>query len=438
MPGKHGEHFRQNQQHRQQPHITQGAAVQSSVHDPYRGILILGYCRVWRLVWWILGFALVVYLIVIMCTGMTNRMFYIRPDWHMGKLDPHLDFAAIANPNMTSAGRWSRFKGPARDVNRLVFWEFLLRMVPIALAAQTILMSIDFSHYHLYAQPLVNLYQGPSLAQDTILLDYMTRSSLAALLQAWDLCHHKVFYFAIVELMGPVINLIPVGLLSLTSRDGIIYGRFSPGFVIATIVAMTVYLLSYVVGFFSIKQRFPRWQTSLIDIWALCFSSHLARYPEFSECGPGWTKKDLEASLQLRNNRYMLGLITGADGLQRVGFDVATVGRQQVSSGQGTVLYVSPGSKTASHCHRCVADEDYHRRPEVKEREELLQRQYRDWHDPVALSRGFSTSRRQPNGTIASSVAMGGAPGSSGNAVPVQEGIAVHGNYSGAHDTDET
>lgn len=368
------------------------------MRDPYRANPILDYGRYFRYFWWFSGLAVLLCLITVLCLGITKQMFLIHPDWSFHRADGPLDFAEIADPGMSSVGKgsmWTIWTGPTRDANRLALWSIILRSVPAIFAGSVFLMSADFSHYHLYAQPLANMYTGPSPARDTILLDYMTKSSKAALLQAWNLGHWKVLYFGILALTGSAALLLPVGMLSLTIKDGVIYGRFSPGFVVSTALILGVYLISYAVGYFSTKRRFPHWETSLIDIWALCFFSHLAQYPEFSECGPGWTKSDLEASLQLRNDQYLLGLCTGTDGVQRIGFDVATIGRQQMSSGLDTVLYVSPERKTTSHCHLCADNERYHLRPDVKERNQLLRRQYQDWCEPIGLSRGFDATNHQ-------------------------------------------
>ena len=259
-------------------------------------------------------------------------------------------------------------------------------MLPTGIAGLLIFRSIVFNRFHLYTQPLVEMYNGPSSAEKTILLDYLTLSPLAVILQAWDHRHWKVLYFAILNMLAPTLQLIPAGILMMTSKDDVIYGSFSRGFLISAIVVLAVYLGSFIFAYFSMKRRFPRWGTSLINIWAMCFSSHLARYPEFAECGPGWTKKDLAASLQLRCDEFALGLCNGVDGVARVGFDTATIGRDKLPT--YAVWYVYNEKPIAvAHCYHCSDDPKFHELADAMKQTQLLSRHYKDHIPPIESGR---------------------------------------------------
>jgi hypothetical protein len=363
----------------------------TEMYYPYRSLPILNFGVWFTLGYYILGACLLVAMIATAILGMMERMFTIDVHGNFGKANPALDLADVFDRNMTTSRTgFSWLRGPQDEIYRLLLWNFILRMLPTAIASTLIFMSVMFDRFHLYTQPLVEMYNGPSSAEKTILLDYLTLSPLAVLLQAWNHRHWKVLYFATLSLLGPALQLIPAGVLLLTSKEDVIYGSFSRALLISAIAILAVYLGSYIFAYFSIKRRFPRWGTSLIDIWALCFSSHLARYPEFSECGPAWTKKDLAASLQLRYDEFSLGLCTGADGLQRVGFDTASVGREHKPT--RAVLFVKTKKNEpvdTAHCYRCADDPDIHESAAAQKQSRLLEQHYRDYASPIECERGL-------------------------------------------------
>lgn len=363
----------------------------TDMYYPYRSLPILNF-GVWFTVgYYILGACLLMAMVATAVFGLMERMFTIDVHGNFGKAACTLELGDVFDRNMTTSRTgFSWLRGPQDEIYRLLLWNFILRMLPTAVASTLIFMSVMFDRFHLYTQPLVEMYNGPSSAEKTILLDYLTLSPLAVLLQAWNHRHWKVLYFAILSLLGPVLQLIPAGVLLLTSKEDVIYGSFSRALLISAIVILAVYLGSYLFAYFSIKRRFPRWGTSLIDIWALCFSSHLARYPEFSECGPAWTKKDLAASLQLRYDEFSLGLCTDADGVQRVGFDTASVGREHKPT--RAVLFVKTKKKEpveTAHCYRCAEDPNIHKSAAAQKQSRLLRLHYRDYASPIECERGL-------------------------------------------------
>lgn len=361
--------------------------------SPYRGLPILAYNGANRLVYWALGVGLGLVLVALIATKATQRVFMIRPPAHFSWADPTVRFEDIATANTTSSGEVWWFQGSDSARFRLAGWSLLLRSVPMMLATVAINLIIDFNSYHLYAQPLTDLYQGPSSAEETILLDYQTAASFSVLLKSWELGHRKVFYFALLNLLAPALALAPVSMAALSIRDEVIYGRMNTGLVACTVLILAIYLSSYVFAVLSANRRFPRAGTSLIDTWMMCYSSRLAEYPEFRDCGPTWTKADLAASLQLRHDRYLLGICTGVDGKDRVGFDVATIERREQST--QAVAFVTPRTSAKAHCHLCVKDETYHDRTEVAEKQALLSDHYKDYVEPIKLPRPFEEDQVQ-------------------------------------------
>jgi hypothetical protein len=354
---------------------------------PYRFLPILSFGRAIWMAKAALGGCLLVAIVAVACVQLTSQLFTIDQGNGFGMANETLLLANVSNPNLTAAGSIFFLRGSQEEQDRLTLWNFILRTIPVTVAGMIILISGHFSRYHNYIRPFQEMLTGPSPANTTILLDYMTLSGISILLQAWEHCHWKVLSFAMLNMLGPIAMLVPTGMLILTSKDGVIYGSFSRGFVIASAVVLAIYLGAYVYGYCTAKQRYPRWGTSLIDIWALCFSSRLAHYPEFAECRPGWTKKDMVATLQLRSDKYLLGVVRGTDGLERAGFEVATIDRQENST--GAVLYVSPKHPYGYwHCAACSVDDTYHVRTD-QARLRLLKQHYRFLDEPIDLPRGF-------------------------------------------------
>lgn len=362
---------------------------------PYRFLPVLGFGRAMWMAKAALGLCLLLAMIAVACIKLTSQLFMIDRDNGFGMANETLVLANVSNPNLTAAGSVFYLRGSQSEEDRLLLWNFILRTIPVTVAGLVILVSGHFSRYHNYIQPFKEMLTGPSPANTTILLDYMTLSGASIITQAWEHRHWKVFSFAILSMLGPLAQLVPTGMLILTSKDDIIYGSFSRGFVIASILVLTVYLGAYIYGYCTAKQRYPRWGTSLIDIWALCFSSRLARYPEFAECRPGWTKKDMVATLQLRSDRYLLGVVRGTDGKERAGFEVATIDRQEMPT--SAVRYVSSKHPHGrSHCSACAVDSVCHGGADV-ERLRLLRQHYNNLPEPINFSRGFEHDDAAPS-----------------------------------------
>lgn len=355
--------------------------------SPYRGLPILAYNGINRMIYWVLGTGLTILFLALAVTKVSKRVFMIQPPAQFQWADPAVRFDDIATINTTSSGEFWFFQGTSSEYVRLAGWTVTLRSLPMFPATVAINLSIDFNRYHLYAQPLTDMYKGPSSAEETILLDYQTAASFGVLLRSWDLGHRKVFYFALLNLLAPLVALAPVGMSALSIKDEVIYGQMNTGLVVTTVAVLAIYLSSYVFAILSANRRFPRAGTSLIDTWMMCYSSRLARYPEFRDCGPTWTKADLAASLQLRHDKYLLGICTGIDGKDRVGFDVATIERREQAT--RAVTFVAPRSRAKGHCHLCVEDESYHEKTEVAEKEALLSHHHKEYVEPIKLPRPF-------------------------------------------------
>ncbi|KAK6854702.1 hypothetical protein PG995_009795 [Apiospora arundinis] len=189
----------------------------------------------------------------------------------------------------------------------LVLWSALLRSAPLFVMGLAVGELAVYDYHHRWSQPLLNMYRGPALANKTLLLDYMTPSTLGVLTRAWEHGEWKVFYYALLNALVPLLRLLPVGILTMINIGSGIVCQFSPEFLVATIIMLTVVVASQVSAWCSRQRRFPRGGTSLLDIWLLCSRSKLVKNPEFSECGPLWTKEDLSSTIHLRHDKYQLG-----------------------------------------------------------------------------------------------------------------------------------
>jgi hypothetical protein len=110
--------------------------------------------------------------------------------------------ANVSNPNLTAAGSIFFLRGSQEEQDRLTLWNFILRTIPVTVAGMIILISGHFSRYHNYIRPFQEMLTGPSPANTTILLDYMTLSGISILLQAWEHCHWKVLSFAMLNMLA--------------------------------------------------------------------------------------------------------------------------------------------------------------------------------------------------------------------------------------------
>ncbi|KAK8071211.1 phosphoribosylaminoimidazole-succinocarboxamide synthase [Apiospora hydei] len=217
------------------------------------------------------------------------------------------------------------------NVPMLSGWNIVLRSIPIATINYIYgrLLRKDFQHR--FAQPLKNMRFGPADADTTILLDYLTPQPLSVLSQSWGHSHWKVFYYATLNMLVPILQLTPVGNLTITevttADSSVAVCEPSLAFIATTLALLVIVLLSCALPWLDKTLYFPRGGTTLIDLWLMCCHSRFVRDPVFSRCDPLWTKASLASSLRTRYDKYLLGAIDASDGTERMGFEVAEKGR---------------------------------------------------------------------------------------------------------------
>ncbi|KAK8044809.1 hypothetical protein PG993_004833 [Apiospora rasikravindrae] len=284
----------------------------------------------------------------------------------------------------------------------LILWSVILRSLSMFVIGLAVGQLAIYDYHHRWSQPLLNMYQGPAAAERTLLLDYLTTSTLGVLIRAWENGEWKGFYYSALNVLIPFWRLLPVGILSMVDITSGTVCEFSPIFLIATIIMLAVVLASQATAWCSRKRLFPRGGTSLLDVWLLCFRSRLVQNPEFSECGPLWTKEDLSSTLRLRHDKYLLGAISELDGDDaRMGFDIAEVRRESFPT--HFVSYVHPrrdrSTRThpVAHCRRCVDRDQDH---EVTREKRIQHDYYAVQAEPINKRRIFEDEfdRRYPGG----------------------------------------
>ncbi|KAK6850930.1 hypothetical protein PG987_000564 [Apiospora arundinis] len=264
----------------------------------------------------------------------------------------------------------------------LVIWSGVLRSGPLFVIGMVIGQLAIYDYHHRWSQPLLNMYRGPEVADRTILLDYMTPSTMGVMTRAWEHDDWKVFYYALLNKLVPLLRLLPVGVLGMINTGSGIYCEFSLTFLIATILMLTVVTGSQLGALRSKRRMFPRGGTSLLDVWLLCFRSHLARNPEFSECGPLWTKEDLSSTLHLRHDKYILGALSDDEEDAKMGFDIAEKWRESFPT--SFVFYVDPRTHERSDRNPVVDSKD-----KDKGKGPLLSNYYSKRKEPINIKRSF-------------------------------------------------
>ncbi|KAK8084498.1 hypothetical protein PG997_005769 [Apiospora hydei] len=243
--------------------------------------------------------------------------------------------------------------------SNLILWSVTLRSLPMFVIGMAVGQLAIYDYHHRWSQPLLNMYQGLAAAERTLLLDYLTPSTLGVLTRAWENGEWKVFYYSLLNVLIPLWRLLPVGILSMVN-----------------ITSGTP------------DEAVPRGGTSLLDVWLLCFRSRLVQNPEFSECGPLWTKEDLSSTLRLRHDKYLFGAISGLEeDDHRMGFDIAELRRE--SFWTEFVFYVDPRTHQLSQSRHRVDAKSKEGKSNANEKDILLHNYYTTREEPINLRRRF-------------------------------------------------
>ncbi|KAK8053362.1 hypothetical protein PG996_012663 [Apiospora saccharicola] len=335
-------------------------------------------------------------LVYIAVSGLISRQFLIQD----GIFTDVTNTFKFTNSNLTSDlapnQKLSAQSASGDEISsNLIIWSIILRSLPMFVIGLAVSQLAIYDYHYRWSQPLLNMYQGPAVADRTLLLDYMTPSTLGVLARAWEHGEWKVFYYSLLNALIPLLRLLPVGVLNMVDIKSGALCEFSPEFLYATIIMLAVVLASQASAWCRRKRLFPRGGTSLLDIWLLCFRSRLVQNPEFSECGPSWTKEDLSSTLRLRHDKYLLGAISEQDDGDdnRMGFDIAEVRRE--SFWTRFVSYVDPSTHQLSHCRCCIDENGEHGNCEADEKQVLLHNYYAAREEPINMRRMFEEEFEQ-------------------------------------------
>jgi hypothetical protein len=187
----------------------------------------------------------------------------------------------------------------------------LLRVLPIGVVGLGGSFIAHLDIHHRWIQPFTNMYEKPSSAADSLLLDYMTVSPLEVLPQAWAKGHLKVVYFGVLSALNWVPPLTIVGLCTVNETGSGVVVQLSPVFASFAVIWIGVYMYSLSFFWPPPKRRLPRNVGSLYDLFCFFYASELREHPMFSRaaCSKHDTKEKLHARLRLIEEDFSFGLL---------------------------------------------------------------------------------------------------------------------------------
>jgi hypothetical protein len=155
------------------------------------------------------------------------------------------------------------------------------------------------------------MYEKPSSAPDSLLLDYMTVSPLEVIPQAWTKGHLKVVYFGVLSALNWVPPLTIVGLCTVNETGSGVVVQLSPTVALFAVICLSVYIYSLFSFWSPPKRRLPRHVGSLYDLFCFFYDSELRWHPMFSRAAYSKrsTKEQLHARLCLVKEKFSFGLL---------------------------------------------------------------------------------------------------------------------------------
>jgi hypothetical protein len=296
------------------------------------------------IVYWICIVILLGWLVLcplLLGSGFVQYNFALLRDWSLLRADKlangtYTVTGAATNVTLTPAGSGFFFSGDdnisTQRRARLILANFLLRFLPTyTLSIVALQMSVQDS-YHRFAQPLYNMSQKPSLAMDSLPMDYLTKSPFQVTLQAFQKRQWKVFVYSLLGSAPEFLMLLPYGLLTLVDTGSFILCQFSIPAASGTCVLIILWLTVLLSTWPTQRRRVPRLFMSLLDIWSLFHKSHFVKDACYSRCEPHWTKQHLHGEIFGRTHRYLLGRCKSEDGKVRIGVDVCKYGPAAVTT----------------------------------------------------------------------------------------------------------
>jgi hypothetical protein len=187
----------------------------------------------------------------------------------------------------------------------------LLRLLPIYVVGLGGQFIANLDIHHRWIQPFTNMYEKPSSAPDSLLLDYMTVSPLEVIPQAWTKGHLKVVYFGVLSALNWVPPLTIVGLCTVNETGSGVVVQLSPTVALFAVICLSVYIYSLFSFWSPPKRRLPRHVGSLYDLFCFFYDSELRWHPMFSRAAYSKcsTKEQLHARLCLVKEKFSFGLL---------------------------------------------------------------------------------------------------------------------------------
>lgn len=316
--------------------------------SPY---LFYPWTSIWYFSYFVILAALLVMFSVMTGTGYLQHGAVLWGNWTIERLDHVANVTTLTGSrNITLEYSGSEFwikpsnsSAVASDTKRVVHLllaNFVLRSVPLYLLS-LVAFGMSFLDARFRSmQPYYNMSRQSVDAADSILLDFASRSPFEVTSEAFTKRYWKVFAYSLLGSAPEFLMLIPYGLLDMTSVDDIIICQFSMVSFCGTCVLIVVYLAVLLLSWPREQRALPRLGISLLDTMILCQHSYLARDPIFGICKPRWTKKKFVGALENEDYQMLMGIRTGTDGKERIGFDISRYGPEQIDTSH--VQWVRP------------------------------------------------------------------------------------------------
>ena len=212
--------------------------------------------------------------------------------------------------------------------------DTIIAVIPAAINSLLSAIWFNADLFYRTAEPLAGM-ATPQLAQENILLDYVSPDPVSLIASALGKWHWRVAYFALLPLVAPYMSVFAVNIFQLSRGDEVDHLRLVPTNFYVSIAALSYYGISFVLVRPSIRYRFPRTVLSISDLLSYCCDSSIMTASEFSVQEPDDHQIHLQSQIYLAKRKYLFGFYRGKDGQRHLGFDADE-------------FYDSPAGKAAS------------------------------------------------------------------------------------------
>ncbi|QIW97870.1 hypothetical protein AMS68_003388 [Peltaster fructicola] len=189
----------------------------------------------------------------------------------------------------------------------------VFRSLPLVLLAQVPFGLATLDPLYRFMQPLYNMSQKSCHADESILMEYITKSAFDVIPDAFAHGYWKVVLFALLGSCPEFLMLLPYGMLSLAGIGDYIVGVFSIFAITGTGVLLVIYAILLLSTWPTVDRRLIRSGMSIMDIWILFRGSKILKDSKLISCRPGWTKQRLHAHVVVQHKKYALGEVKSPD-----------------------------------------------------------------------------------------------------------------------------